>query len=188
MNSCAVTRYILSATALKWQQKHHFIVGKVVGVFIIIAWTFQRRTTMNGFAHVRAYQSIAPLAERLGLHIEIDERLTERVLASTPRVDWRERLAETFLDLDLYLEGGESSRTAMMRGVAVVSEVLQQAASTIVIVTHGNLMTLVLKYFDDRIGYAEWEQLSNPDVYRVYILGAETHIERLSQSLSSVNF
>lgn len=137
---------------------------------------------------VRACQSIAPLAERLGLHIEIDQRLTERVLASTPLADWSERLAETFLDLDLYLEGGESSRAAMIRGVAVVSEVLQQPARTIVIVTHGNLMALILKHFDDRIGYAEWEQLSNPDVYRVHFLGAETHIERLSQSLSSVNF
>ncbi len=137
---------------------------------------------------VRAYQSIAPLAEGLGLDIEIDERLAERVMSSTPLADWQKRLAETFLDLDLCLEGGESSRTAMMRGVAVVSEVLQQAASTIVIVTHGNLMTLILKHFNDHIGYTEWQQLSNPDVYRVHFFGAQTHIERLSQSLSSVDF
>ncbi|MBD2682778.1 MULTISPECIES: histidine phosphatase family protein [Nostoc] len=41
----------------------------------------------------RAYQSIAPLAERLGLSIETDNRLAERVLCATALADWRERLA-----------------------------------------------------------------------------------------------
>ncbi len=67
---------------------------------------------------IRAYQSIAPLAERLGLSIEIDNRLTERVLCATLLDDWRERLAESFTNLDLYLDGGESSRGAMARGIA----------------------------------------------------------------------
>ncbi|MEH2451222.1 histidine phosphatase family protein [Nostoc sp.] len=128
---------------------------------------------------MRAYQSIAPLAERLSLSIEIDNRLTERVLCATPLDDWRERLAESFTNLDLYLDGGESSRDAMARGIAVIDEVLQQEASTIAIVTHGNLMALILKHFDDLIGYAEWEKLSNPDVYRVEFLKGAIHVERM---------
>ncbi|MEH2085874.1 MAG: histidine phosphatase family protein [Nostoc sp.] len=128
---------------------------------------------------MRAYQSIAPLAERLSLSIDIDNRLSERVLCATPLADWRERLAESFTNLDLYLDGGESSRGAMARGIAVIDEVLQQETSTIAIVTHGNLMALILKHFDDRIGYAEWEKLSNPDVYRIQFLNGETHIKRM---------
>jgi 2,3-bisphosphoglycerate-dependent phosphoglycerate mutase len=128
---------------------------------------------------IRAYQSIAPLAERLGLSIEIDNRLTERVLCATPLADWRERLAESFTNLDLYLDGGESSRGAMARGIAVIDEVLQQEASKIAIVTHGNLMALILKHFDDRIGYADWEKLSNPDVYRVQFLKGATRVDRM---------
>ncbi len=126
---------------------------------------------------IRAYQSIAPLAERLGFSIEIDNRFTERVLCATPLDNWREQLAESFTNLDLYLDGGESSRSAMARGIAVIDEVLQQEASTIAIVTHGNLMALILKHFDDRIGYAEWQKLSNPDVYRVQFLNGETQVE-----------
>lgn len=129
---------------------------------------------------VRAYQSIAPLADRLGLPIETDKRLTERSLCAIPLDDWRERLAESFIDLDLCLDGGESSRVAMMRGVALVDEVLQHEATTSAIVTHGNLMALILKHFDDRIGYAEWASLSNPDVYRVQFCDRETYMERLT--------
>ncbi|MGF1933457.1 MAG: histidine phosphatase family protein [Nostoc sp. ChiQUE02] len=128
---------------------------------------------------VRASQSIVPLAELLGLSIEIDNRLIERVLCATPLDDWRERLAESFTNLDLYLDGGESSRIAMARGIAVIDEILPQETSTIAIVTHGNLMALILKHFDDRIGYAEWEKLRNPDVYRVQFLNGATDIERI---------
>jgi 2,3-bisphosphoglycerate-dependent phosphoglycerate mutase len=119
--------------------------------------------------YVRAYQSVIPLAERLRLTIEVDDRLIERVLCSTPLNDWREKLAETFVDLDLSFAGGESSRVAMSRGMAVVDEVIRHAESSVAIVTHGNLMALILKMFDEQIGYTEWAKLRNPDVYQVQI-------------------
>ena len=114
---------------------------------------------------VRAYHSILPLSIHLNLTIEVDERLIERVLSPVPLDNWRKRLAETFVDLDLSFEGGESSRTAMMRGIAVVDRVIQETNEPAVIVTHGNLMTLILKHFDKQIGYTEWKKLQNPDVY-----------------------
>jgi 2,3-bisphosphoglycerate-dependent phosphoglycerate mutase len=40
-------------------------------------------------------------------------------------------------------------------------------------------MALILKHFDDRIGYAEWEKLSNPDVYRIHFINAEKHVKRM---------
>ncbi|HEY3368456.1 MAG TPA: histidine phosphatase family protein [Symbiobacteriaceae bacterium] len=60
----------------------------------------------------RAHASIAPLARRLGLAIEPESRLAERVLAGGPRPDWLALLRQTFTDLDLCPEGGESSRAA----------------------------------------------------------------------------
>jgi 2,3-bisphosphoglycerate-dependent phosphoglycerate mutase len=113
----------------------------------------------------RAYQSILPLSRSLSLTIELDARLTERVLSLIPIDDWRERLAQTFIDLDLCVEGGESSRAAMMRGIAVVNQAMQQATGPVVLVTHGNLMTLMLKHFNEQVGFAEWASLRNPDVY-----------------------
>lgn len=119
--------------------------------------------------YIRAYQSVAPLAKRLGLTIEVDDRLIERVLSPTPLNGWREKLAETFVDLDLHFAGGESSLIAMRRGVAVVHGIRQQVGGSTAIITHGNLMTLILKAFDEQIGYTEWANLRNPDVYRVQL-------------------
>jgi 2,3-bisphosphoglycerate-dependent phosphoglycerate mutase len=128
---------------------------------------------------VRAYQSIVPLSEHLGLTIEVDNRLVERVLSPVPLDDWRQRLAETFIDLDLSFGEGESSRTAMMRGISVVDQAMQQTTDPVVIVTHGNLMTLILKYFNERVGYTEWENLQNPDVYCIQVSGEGTCTERM---------
>lgn len=127
----------------------------------------------------RAYQSVMPLSERLGLTVEVDERLIERVLSPVPLDNWRKRLAETFVDLDLSFEGGESSRIAMTRGVAAVHQAIQETTNSVIIVTHGNLMTLILKYFDEQIGYAEWEKLQNPDVYRVNFSSEGTSVEQM---------
>lgn len=128
--------------------------------------------------YLRATQSIAPLARRLNLPVEIDLRLVERVLCSGSRPDWQERLSASFSDLDLSLEGGESSREAMQRAVAVVTEIQRHSAQRTLLVTHGNLMALLLKHFDDSIGFAEWRALSNPDVYRV-VLTQPVSIRRL---------
>jgi 2,3-bisphosphoglycerate-dependent phosphoglycerate mutase len=119
--------------------------------------------------YARATQSIAPLAQRLGVAVELDLRLVERVLCSASRPDWRELLRCSFSDLDLSFDGGESSRAAMRRAVAVVEDIQRHPAQSTLLVTHGNLMTLLLKYFDGSVGFAEWGALSNPDVYRVLL-------------------
>jgi 2,3-bisphosphoglycerate-dependent phosphoglycerate mutase len=128
---------------------------------------------------IRAYRSIVPLSEHLGLKIEVDDRLIERVLSPVPLDNWREQLAKTFIDLDLSFEGGESSRTAMMRGVSVVNQAMQQTTGPVVFVTHGNLMTLILKYFNEQVGFAEWENLRNPDVYCIQFIDKDTRTERM---------
>ena len=110
---------------------------------------------------------VAPLARRLKLQVELDERLVERVLCGVFVIDWQRHLEASFRDLDLCLKGGESSRAAMCRIVSVVDEVQNHSAETTLLVTHGNLMVLLLKYFDDSVGFTEWQKLTNPDVYRI---------------------
>lgn len=130
--------------------------------------------------YTRAYESIVPLAKRLTLTIETDERLIERLLSPTPVNDWENKLAETFVDLDLSFNGGESSRTAMSRGMAVVNEAIRKINS-VAIVTHGNLMALILKSFDERIGYDDWSNLQNPDVYCLGIANEKVKITRFPE-------
>lgn len=113
----------------------------------------------------RAYCTIAPLAEQLGMETIVDDRLMERVLVSGNYHNWQEMLRATYADLDICYEGGESSNEAMSRAVAVVMENLRSEYHHIVLVSHGNLISLLLKHFDHRIGFGEWEALTNPDVY-----------------------
>jgi len=115
----------------------------------------------------RAMATIRPFSVKTSKKIHVDRRLSERVLSVENLPDWMEKLKETFSDLDLKLPGGESSREAMSRGVEVIEELFHRNEDHIVVVTHGNLMSLILKYFDDRIGFEEWRGLSNPDIYEL---------------------
>lgn len=101
---------------------------------------------------LRAQKTIEPLARHIGLPINTDERLTERVLSNELMDNWVECLRETFNDLNLCYDGGESSRDAMTRGGAVINELVERPESSIAVVTHGCLMALISKYFDAEFG------------------------------------
>ena len=105
---------------------------------------------------VRARRSAEPLAKAKGIHIEQDSRLAERVLSSNNLEDWLVKLEETFIDSHLKYEGGESSIEAMMRVRNVVDGL--ESVSRTVLVTHGNLMALLLRSFDGRFGFEEWRR------------------------------
>ncbi|MEQ2528336.1 histidine phosphatase family protein [Robertmurraya yapensis] len=127
----------------------------------------------------RAVQSIQPLAERLKLDIELEDRLTERVLSSKNLPDWYEKLQETFEDFDLKFDGGESSHEAMNRIVEVIEEVVQSTPDNVAIVTHGNLMALLLKHFHQEFSFNDWKKLSNPDVYLLKYQNYQTTFKRI---------
>jgi 2,3-bisphosphoglycerate-dependent phosphoglycerate mutase len=128
--------------------------------------------------YVRAIQTVKPLASNRGIEIEVDERLAERTLSTENLPDWLEKLKETFVDLDLTLPGGESSREAMRRVVAVIEDI--DTNESTLIVSHGNLISLLLKSFDSNFGFAQWKELSNPDVFLLKINDEkEGHFERI---------
>jgi 2,3-bisphosphoglycerate-dependent phosphoglycerate mutase len=124
-----------------------------------------RRIVSSPYA--RARQTAEPLAARLGLVVETDERLVERVLSPTDLPDWRERVRASFADLDLCLPGGESGRAAAQRGLAALRDVFADPRLPAVVVAHGGLISLLLHHIDSRAGFEAWTQLTNPDVFRV---------------------
>jgi 2,3-bisphosphoglycerate-dependent phosphoglycerate mutase len=134
----------------------------------------QQPTRIVSSPYRRAVDSIRPLAERLALPLEIDERLRERVLGATPTPDWRASLRASYDDPDVCFPGGESSRAALERALAAIADATPVAGSTVV-VTHGNLLSLLLSHLDARDGFETWHALTNPDIYRV----ADGTVERL---------
>ncbi|WP_420688473.1 histidine phosphatase family protein [Deinococcus sp. ME38] len=110
----------------------------------------------------RAAATARPLADRLGLPVTLDQRLTERVLSGAPRADWRERLRASFADDRLCLPGGESGAAARARIQSALADARDPAGVTVV-VTHGNLLALALC-----LGFEDWAALRNPDVWTLH--------------------
>ncbi|UYO36321.1 phosphoglycerate mutase family protein [Bacillus zhangzhouensis] len=108
----------------------------------------------------RAIQTTEPLAHAKQLEIKIDQRLSERVLSSKPIDDWYEKLKLSFTDLHMTCEGGESSQEAMNRIVEALHEQIKLEKDHTLFVTHGNIMSLLLKHTDPTIGFEEWKKLS----------------------------
>lgn len=135
-----------------------------------------RRIRSSPFLRARA--SIQPLAARLGIPVEIDARLAERVLTTAPLDEWKTPLRASFADLDACLEGGESSRVALARGLAALDDALS-GERPVAVVTHGNLLALLLSHLGGGDGYATWEQLTNPDVFAIDTSSPDTRPARM---------
>ncbi|MGG3561916.1 histidine phosphatase family protein [Neobacillus rhizosphaerae] len=130
---------------------------------------------------VRTVHSVNSIAELKQIEVETDERLSERILSTKVLEDWLEKLQATYNDLDLKFDGGESTREAMARVVSVVEEVLNGEVENTIIVTHGNLMSLLLKNYQSDFGFEQWQKLSNPDVFLLEFDENEVLLKRLWQ-------
>lgn len=114
---------------------------------------------------LRAMNTIKPLSDRIHQEIYIDNRLQERILSSVPLDNWLEELERTYIDYDLQFEGGESSNEALSRGLQVIEELLARPERSIVVVTHGALLSLLITHYNSEFGFVGWKNLTNPDVY-----------------------
>jgi 2,3-bisphosphoglycerate-dependent phosphoglycerate mutase len=116
---------------------------------------------------VRAIETIKPFCQQNNIPYIVEARLSERVLSLMDLDDWMDKLEQTYFDLDLKFVGGESSNDAMTRGIQVIDEALERPESNIVLVTHGGLMSFILKYYNNDFGFEDWRKISNPDVYSI---------------------
>ena len=89
----------------------------------------------------------------------------------------------TFTNIDIAFSGGESTKQATDRAISLIQEVLKLEHTTTLLVTHGNLLTLILKHFDRTIGFDEWKTLTNPDIYEITI-DEQVIIKRLWEASS----
>ena len=130
----------------------------------------------EGITHVvsspyrRAMQTVEGIARRNGIAVEMDDRFRERKLAANPVEHFQEAVLQAWEDFGFALPGGESGYDAQKRGVAALMNVIQRhGGGNIAIGTHGNIMALMLNYYDKRYDYAFWRKLSMPDIYRLTV-------------------
>ena len=126
---------------------------------------------MYASSYLRAVQTIEPIARLKKLKITQIEALNERLLSNPPVENFEEAILTVWQTPMFSYPGGESNIMAQMRAVPVLKELLQKHEhETIVIGTHGNILTLMLQSFDESYGLAFWKDLTMPDIVKVDFL------------------
>lgn len=115
----------------------------------------------------RAMDTIGPLAKRCEITVQTDERLVERDFCGSAQ--WDPAVCDAFLrksfeDFDFRYADGETNQEALARATAFLKDIQSLSATNVVIVSHGNLCTLLLGLFMEQ-GYKSMLQLSNPDLF-----------------------
>ena len=136
-------------------------------------------------SYTRAIQTVQPLAEQTNIPvIEYDELIERPIKGLDTKAPWDallEAIRRSFEDKDYALEGGESTREAQERAIPVIEKLLEeQKGNNIVLGTHGNIMTIIMNYYNEAYGFEFWEQTSKPDIYKLTFDGNKLeNVERL---------
>ncbi|MCR8644358.1 histidine phosphatase family protein [Paenibacillus sp. N1-5-1-14] len=140
----------------------------------------------------RTIQTVQQVAVRRSLPIHTYDELRERPIKGLDyKAPWEELLIaieKSFTDHDYALAGGETTREAQARSIPVLEQIiLENKGKSIVLGTHGNIMTIILNYYDASFGYEFWMQTSKPDIYKaVFENGKLIHFDRVWEP-STVN-
>lgn len=122
----------------------------------------------------RAIQTVEGVAEHFELPIIIEEDLRERLLSVKPLENFQEGITKAWENPTFSFPGGESNTDAQKRGVACMKNILEQYEGKYVAIgTHGNIMVLIMNYFDEKYGFSFWKELNMPDVYKLTFSGKE---------------
>jgi 2,3-bisphosphoglycerate-dependent phosphoglycerate mutase len=116
----------------------------------------------------RSIQTVEGIANLFGLNISIDDGFRERKLADSCVDNFDEVILKYWEDFEFSLPGGETGYFAQDRGVKSLENTLDKYdGGNVVIGTHGNIMVLIMNYYDKKYNYDFWCNLNMPDIYKL---------------------
>jgi 2,3-bisphosphoglycerate-dependent phosphoglycerate mutase len=116
----------------------------------------------------RAIQTVQGTANHFGLDIIMDEGFRERKIAEGAITNPDEVIFKYWENFDFSMLEGETGYLAQDRGVeALKSDLSKYCGENIVIGTHGNIMVLIMNYYDKKFNYDFWRGLEMPDIYKL---------------------
>ncbi|MFZ3590115.1 histidine phosphatase family protein [Bacillus sp. DJP31] len=116
----------------------------------------------------RAIQTIDGVAKHIGKDIVLEEDFKERSLSENPVDDFGLAITKVWEEPTFAWEGGESNIMAQKRGIQASLRVLDKyEGKRIAIGTHGNIMVLIMNYFDHKYDFSFWKELEMPDIYKL---------------------
>ena len=116
----------------------------------------------------RALDTIEPLARRIQREPIVVDDLRERELVVAPGADFEAVVQAAWLSPMTAASGCESNDVAQARGLAAIRRIIsEQSGLRVVVVTHGNLLALVLNGFKSTFGFDFWRSMTFPDAYEL---------------------
>ncbi|CAM3872629.1 phosphoglycerate mutase [Bacillus luti] len=116
----------------------------------------------------RAIQTVQGIANTYNVSIQIEENLRERLLSKELVTDFNDAVQKVWEDWDFAYEGGESNDVAQRRAVICMQNILKKYEDkNIVIGTHGNIMVLLMNYFNSKYDFRFWKTLRMPDIFKL---------------------
>ncbi|WP_042148869.1 histidine phosphatase family protein [Paucisalibacillus sp. EB02] len=116
----------------------------------------------------RAMETVQGIADNIGKSILVEEGFKERTLAESPVENFKLAIRKVWEDYDFRYDGGESNHMAQERGIQALLKVLEKhEGKNIVVGTHGNLMVLMMNYFNHAYDFKFWQELEMPDIYKL---------------------
>lgn len=122
--------------------------------------------------YLRSILTVQGLANHIGQEVVFYEDLKERRFSSDAnRVTDKELaplLKKSFTDWNYSLDGGESNAECQKRAIKVLQELLTDfRGKKIVIGSHGAVMTLMMRHYDQKYDLDFLHSTSKPDIYRM---------------------
>ncbi len=105
--------------------------------------------TIYSSPYNRAVQTVEGIAQEHKLQINTIDSLKERILSTENILDFDAAIQQVWSHPNLAFEGGESNEFAMQRAITALQKIiLAHPNDNIVIGTHGNVMALIMQYFN----------------------------------------
>ncbi|WP_422657618.1 histidine phosphatase family protein [Paenibacillus sp. EC2-1] len=126
--------------------------------------------TIISSPYARAILTLEGLAKELELETQIFEDLRERHFSDyiIMNEEFIPTMKKMFDDPAYSLPGGESNTVCQNRSVVVLKNILQEhKGKKVAIGTHGNVMTLMMNYFNSNYGLDFMNQTKKPDIYKM---------------------
>lgn len=116
----------------------------------------------------RAIQTVEGIALDKNLAINLIDDMRERKKIDGKLDNFQENVKKLWDNTSFKFIGGESNKEGQVRGVNAITNLLRENdGKSIVIGTHGDIMTLILNYYDNSYGYEFWKALDMPDAYKL---------------------
>lgn len=119
--------------------------------------------------YARSVATVEPTAVRRMMQVQVLPDLRERRLTIESREDWHDHLSRSWSDPDYRLPGAESGREAQVRARAQLDLLRSRhaAGGTVLVGSHGNLISLLLATLEDGVDLAFHLAMPNPAIYHL---------------------